>query len=192
VGGQELQLQEVGNLPDGSLRYRALDRKTHPRPESLALRIEAAPEYRAGDVLPEPIRFECGTGQIPAGDWCAHGLGVYSGIGEYQQSFELSELPREGRLVLDLGEVSATAEVRVNGILAGILSAPPWQVDVTELVQAGTNSVAIQVANTLANHYSVGIPSPYAFAHQTRSGLLGPVRLVQNHSPHGTLPETAR
>jgi hypothetical protein len=143
------------------------------------LRIEAAPEYRAGDVLPEPVRFECSGGQLPAGDWCAHGLAVYSGIGEYQQSFELANWPLEGRLILDLGDVSASAEVRVNGILAAVLSAPPWQVDVTELVQVGTNTVTIRVANTLANHYSVGIPTPYAFPYQTRSGLLGPVRLMQ-------------
>jgi hypothetical protein len=180
--GQELALQKMESRPDGSLRYRASAEKTHPQSVSLALRIEAAPEYRAGDVLPEPVRFECGTGQLPTGDWCAHGLAVYSGIGEYQQSFELAEWPREGRLVLDLGDVSASAEVRVNGIMAGVLSAPPWRVDVTELVQAGTNTVAIQVANTLANHYSVGIPTPYAFPHQTRSGLLGPVRLIQERT----------
>ena len=131
------------------------------------------------DVLPEPVRFECAAGQLPAGDWCAHGLAAFSGIGEYQQSFELAEWPRKGRLVLDLGDVSATAQVRVNGILAAVVNAPPWRVDVTELVQAGANTVAIQVANTLANHYSVGIPTPYAFPHQTCSGLLGPVRLMQ-------------
>jgi hypothetical protein len=182
AGGQELPVQQIQSLADGSLRYRAVTQKTHPRPVSLALRIEAPPEYRAGDVLPEPVRFECGSGQLPAGDWCAHGLAVYSGIGEYQQSFTLAEWSREGRLVLDLGDVSASAAVRVNGILAGVLSAPPWRVDVTELVQAGTNTVAIQVANTLANHYSVGIPTPYAFPHQTRSGLLGPVRLIQEQS----------
>jgi hypothetical protein len=74
--------------------------------------------------------------------------------------------------------VAATAEVLVNGISAGVLSAPPWRVDVTELVQAGDNTLIVRVANTLANHYSVGIPTPYAFPHQTRSGLFGPVRLI--------------
>jgi hypothetical protein len=84
--------------------------------------------------------------------------------------------------MLDLGDLSATAEVRVNGISAGVLSAPPWRMDVTELVQVGTNTLVIQVANTLANHYSVGIPTPYAFPHQTRSGLFGPVRLIHEQS----------
>jgi AraC-like DNA-binding protein len=77
------------------------------------------------------------------------------------------------------GDVSATAEVWVNGIRAGVLAAPPWRLDVTELLQAGAITLVIQVANTLANHYSVGIPSPYAFPQQTRSGLFGPVRLLR-------------
>jgi hypothetical protein len=179
--GRELVLQPRETLSDGNRRYRAVVGATHPGPISVAWRIEAAAEYRGGDVLPEPARFDCGRGQLPLGDWCAYGLAFYSGIGEYKQSFELSELPRPGRLVVDLGDVSATAEVRVNGLRAGVLSAPPWRVEVTDLVQVGRNTLAIQVANTLANHYSAGIPSPYAFPHQTRSGLFGPVQLI--HEP---------
>jgi hypothetical protein len=155
--------------------------KVHPQPVKVAFRIEAAPEYRAGDVLPETVRFECGAGELPAGDWCAHGLATYSGIGEYRRIFALAAVPREGRLVLELGGVAATAEVLVNGISAGVLSAPPWRMDVTELLQPGTNMLSILVANTLANHYSVGIPTPYAFPQQTRSGLFGPVRLIHEH-----------
>ena len=180
--GQELTLQKIDSQPDGTVRYRAVAEKTYPRPVSVAFRIEAAPEYRAGDVLPEPVRFECGPGQLPVGDWCAHGLATYSGIGEYETSFQLAPVPREGRLMLDLGDLSATAEVRVNDIPAGVLSAPPWRVDITELVHDGTNTLVIHVANTLANHYSVGIPTPYAFPHQTRSGLFGPVRLIHEQS----------
>jgi len=180
--GEEIPLQKLGSLPDGSVRYQAVVQGIHPRPVSVAFRIEAALEYRAGDVLPEPVRFDCGSGQLPVGDWCAHGLATYSGIGEYQKTFEFAARPREGRLVLDLGDLSATAAVLVNGKSAGVLSAPPWRVDVTELVYDGTNTVVIQVANTLANHYSVGIPTPYAFPHQTRSGLFGPVRLIYEQS----------
>lgn len=180
--GRELEVQKMESFRDGSVRYRAVTNETHPEPVLLAWRIDAAPEYRAGDVLVEPVRFECGTGRLPTGDWCAHGLAVYSGIGEYQRNFEFTEWPHEGRIMLDLGEVSASAEVRVNGISAGVLSAPPWRVDVTDLVQFGRNSLVIQVANTLANHYSVGIPTPYAFPHQTRSGLFGPVRLIHERT----------
>ena len=48
----------------------------------------------------------------------------------------------------------------------------------TNIQQSGENELTIIVANTLANHYSVGIPTPYAFPHQTPSGLFGPVNLM--------------
>lgn len=179
--GRELALHTIETLPGDCARYHASVVKTNPRASSVALRIEAEREFRAGDVLPEPVAFECGVGQMPAGDWREHGLAVYSGIGEYRRLYQRTAWPGAGRLFLDLGGVLASAEVWVNGIHAGVLAAPPWRVEVTELVKAGANLVTIQVANTLANHYSVGIPSPYAFPGQTRSGLLGPVRLL--HEP---------
>ena len=73
---------------------------------------------------------------------------------------------------LDLGEVAASAEVRVNGKVAGILAAPPWKIDVSGFVKSGENRIEVLVCNTLANHY-VTIPTHYRGA--TVSGLLGPV-----------------
>jgi hypothetical protein len=78
-----------------------------------------------------------------------------------------------------LGDVAATAQVRINGQPAATLVAPPWRADITEHVRAGANVVSICVANTLSNHYSVGIPTPYAFQEQCRSGLFGPVSIVR-------------
>ena len=66
----------------------------------------------------------------------------------------------------------------MNGEVAATLIAPPWKCDITPFLRIGKNELSITVANTLANHYSVGIPTPYAFDHQTRSGLFGPVSLI--------------
>ena len=128
--GQELALEKLATRADGSIAYRASASIPSRRPVSVALRIVAASEFRAGDVLPEPVQFICGAGELQLGDWCAHGLATYSGIGKYQTTFELSAKSREGRLMIELGDVSATCEVRVNGVVAGILSAPPWRVTV--------------------------------------------------------------
>ena len=68
--------------------------------------------------------------------------------------------------------------MEVNGRVAATLIAPPWKCDITPFLRIGKNKLSITVANTLANHYSVGIPTPYAFDHQTPSGLFGPVRLI--------------
>lgn len=158
---------------------RAVAAEPFPAPVTVALRVEAPAEFRAGDVLLEPVRFLCGAGRIKTGDWCAHGLAAYSGIGEYRQSVEFSG---GGRVWLALGDVAATAEVLVNGKSAGVVIAPPWRVEATGLLRAGRNDIVIRVANTLANHYSVGIPTPYAFPSQTRSGLIGPVRIIREDS----------
>ncbi|MEI6646775.1 MAG: glycosyl hydrolase [bacterium] len=177
--GRELTIKEALPLPDGSMRYRTAVTAVSGHSVHVALRVEALPEFRAGDVLPEPVGFVCGAGELPLGDWCEYGLGTYSGQGEYTKTFAMKPAELGERLFLDVGEVAATAEVRVNGVLAGTLLASPWRVEVTELIHKGTNVVSIFVANTLANHYSIGIPTPYAFPEQTKSGLFGPVRLVR-------------
>ena len=178
--GNELALVEVGQSVDGVVHYHAELIAGFSHPVMMVFRIEADREFRAGDVLAEPVRFDCGEGVLTVGDWCQQGLGCYSGMGQYQKEFQLSEKNPVGRFFLDLGDVGATAEIWLNGMNAGILNAPPWRIDVTERICVGTNQLKIQIANTLANHYSIGIPTPYAFEYQTRSGLMGPVRLTFN------------
>ena len=180
AGGRELACEGALPQPDGCLRYRAAVAQVSPHPVLVALRVEAPPESRAGDALPEPVGMLCGPGEMPLGDWCAYGLASYSGQGEYRAEFQGVAAAQGERLVLDLGEVSATAEIRINGgDPAATLVAAPWRADITEHVRPGMNTVSICVANTLANHYSVGIPTPYAFPAQTKSGLFGPVRVLR-------------
>ena len=73
-----------------------------------------------------------------------------------------------------MGDLVATAEVHVNGKLAGVCVAPPWKVDVSEFVKRGKNRIEILVYNTLANHY-LTIPTWYRGS--GRSGLIGPVSI---------------
>ena len=76
--------------------------------------------------------------------------------------------------VLDLGDVVASAEVRVNGQPAGVSVSPPWTFDITTFVKPGENRIEVLVCNTLANHYTT-VPTQYRG--MTTSGLLGPVTL---------------
>ena len=78
-------------------------------------------------------------------------------------------------MVLDLGMVVSSAEVRVNGLLASIMPAPPWRVDITPLLRTGENRLEVLVYNTLSNHY-LTIPTNYRG--KLDSGLIGPVKLV--------------
>ena len=178
VDGGEIAVSERGTLPQGCIRYQAVLAEAVPRPAVIAIHVAAPADSHAGDALPEPVAFICGAGLMPAGDWSAHGLATYSGVIEYQKSVYLTDDDLVQPVRLDLGDVAATAEVRVNGQSVATLVAPPWTCDLTPVLRLGENALSIRVANTLANHYSVANPTPYAFPHQTTAGLLGPVALI--------------
>jgi Glycosyl hydrolases family 2, sugar binding domain len=102
-------------------------------------------------------------------------LETYSGSAWYRKSFQLTAEQASSVVNLDLGDVAASAEVRVNGELAGVMAAPPWKLDISAFAKPGENRIEVLVCNTLANHY-VTIPTHYRGS--TLSGLLGPVRIA--------------
>jgi len=71
----------------------------------------------------------------------------------------------------------------VNGKQAAVLLLRPYQIDISQLVEAGENSLEIMVTNTLFN--SMALREPRAFRLGTTenpsglmsSGLIGPVQL---------------
>jgi hypothetical protein len=152
---------------------------TNPTAASVvvALRIEQERGFYGGAALPEPIGLECGPGSIPLGDWSQiDGLASYSGGAWYRKTVTLNPEQITGAVILDLGNVVASAEVHINGQLAGVRVAPPWTWDVSKRLRSGENRLEILVYNTLANHY-LTIPTRYRGS--SVSGLLGPVRMLQ-------------
>jgi hypothetical protein len=173
--GRELTVEGGARRPDGARRYRAAVARVEPGPVNVALRVEQEPGRYAGAAFPEPVKLECGPGQAKLGDWSRLGvLAHYSGGAWYRKFVTLTREQTLGRVRLQLGRVAATAEVHVNGQLAGIRVAPPWTVDISKFVRPGENRVEILVYNTLANHYGT-IPTRYRGS--PVSGLLGPVRI---------------
>lgn len=141
----------------------------------VALRIRQERGAYGGEAIPEAIQLECGVGTRGVGDWAVgSALENYSGGAWYRKTVNLEASQLGGRVLLDLGAVVATAEVRVNGETVGIRVAPPWVVDIGRQAKAGANRIEVLVYNTLANHY-LTIPTKYRG--DLRSGLLGPVRL---------------
>ncbi len=117
------------------------------------------------------------------------GVRHFSGTATYSASFDLpAQLPRQARVVLDLGEVRETARVTVNGRELGVVWKRPFQIDVTSAAVAGTNSLKIQVTNLWPNRIigDQSLPESQRFTHTNitkfkadsplmPSGLLGPV-----------------
>lgn len=160
---------------DGLAKYRVVASKPIPGMAKVALRIEQQRGFSGGATIPEPVALECGSGLMPAGDWSQGSvLECYSGGAWYRRTVTLTPEQAGDRVLLNLGDVAATAEVRVNGRVAGIRVTPPWVVDISEQVKAGENRIEILAYNTLANHY-LTIPTRYRGS--TRSGLIGPVHL---------------
>ena len=121
------------------------------------------------------------------------GIRYFSGSGSYTHSLDVRpEWLAAGRsLWLDLGDVENLAEVSVNGTPLGVLWKPPFRVDITRLVHAGANSLAVKVTDLWVNRIigdrQPGVIHPITFTEPARykadsplvrSGLLGPVRLI--------------
>ncbi len=140
----------------------------------------------------------------------------YSGTATYTRSVEIPEgVAKSGRVLLDFGEgtpvareelhqagmrawydppVREVAVVTVNGKPAGDLWHPPYRLNVTGLLHAGTNELRIVVANTAINELAGRAAPDYRllnlrygekFTPQDMdhleplpSGILGPVRLI--------------
>ena len=77
-------------------------------------------------------------------------LRYYSGTVTCRTTFRWKNR-RARRVVLELGEVHDVAAVRVNGKPCGTAWTAPYEVDVTEALQQGDNTIVIEVSNTWAN-----------------------------------------
>ena len=85
------------------------------------------------------------------GHWRDQGAPFYSAGVSYEQTFNLGDVPT-GDFVVELTNWrGSVARVLVNGKLAGYISAPPWQLDVTGSVWNGENTVEVIVVGTLKN-----------------------------------------
>jgi hypothetical protein len=147
-----------------------------PGKSIVAIRVEQTRGDYNGAAFPEPVLLNCEKGIAQTGDWSQGSvLENYSGSAWYRKEINLTEEQSESEVMLDLGNVVATAEIHVNDSVAGILVTAPWKVNITKWVRKGENKIEILVCNTLANHY-LTIPTKYRGS-SLKSGLIGPVKL---------------
>jgi hypothetical protein len=116
----------------------------------------------------------------------------YSGRVRYRRDFDVkTEWLDTRRIELDLGDVGELARVVVNGRDLGVSWTEPNLVDVTHALRPGSNKLEIIVTNYWANRMIGDLQpgakretfapiAPFTAASPLRrSGLLGPVRLLQ-------------
>ncbi len=98
---------------------------------------------------------------------------TFSGTYRYETAFECT--PEQPFATLDLGEAYEIAEIWVNGQSAGVRICPPYHFEVGALLRPGSNTLAIEVTNTLVKQQRDFLSR---FAPQEPAGLLGPVQLM--------------
>jgi hypothetical protein len=168
------------------------------------LKAEAQPV--AAIAGPWTVRFPPGWG-APGSvlwsrliDWTGSedpGVRYFSGTAGYTAEFELGEPPlREGGgWLLDLGSLREVAGVTLNGRNLGILWKEPFQVDITDALRTGRNTLEVKVTNLWNNRLMGDLlePGQKPFARTNMvlkvrdlipAGLFGPVT-IRRAAPRG-------
>lgn len=106
-------------------------------------------DFQNKDIAPlAPVKFEKLT------DWSLSSdekIKFYSGTAIYETTFELSDIPENKDLFINLGEVSEMAKVKINGTDLGGVWIAPYRLNATEQLQKGANKIEIEVVNLWRN-----------------------------------------
>ena len=155
-----------------------------------ALNKDWSVSFQPGRGAPEMATFDRLTSWS---DNSIDGVKYFSGTATYSKTIQIPEgtLTPGAHFWLDLGDVKDLAEVAVNGKYLGILWKTPFKVDLTGVLQTGSNQIVIEVTNLWVNRligdqqfysvkkYTFTDFAPYkADSPLLPSGLLGPVRIT--------------
>ena len=176
IANQAYQIESIGQSKEtGVNRYAITLPKSFPHAEEVSFSIEVQKGRQGTGAIAEPIKISTEEGRLAAGDWSKTGaLKYYSGGMVYRKNITLPDDLSSQRVVLDLGSVVATCEIKVNGQAMGVKMSPPYSVDITQQLRPGNNEIEVLVYSTLANHYQTQ-PTPYRG--EPIAGILGPVRI---------------
>ena len=176
VAGKNAEIKAVGEVKAcGVNRYTVTLTECAERCEQVAFSVATQEGRQGAAAIAETVKISTGEGLLATGDWSQVGaLKYYSGGMIYRKGITLDDAVSAKRVMLDLGSVVATCEIKVNGKAAGVRMSPPYSVDITKYLHEGENEVEVLVYSTLANHYQTQ-PTPYRG--EPTAGILGPVKI---------------
>jgi hypothetical protein len=163
LGPYEAKVVVVGPLPTGA---------GAPEPASAAGTMLAE---LGGDWTLELNGKQMTT---PLKSWEDLGTQSFAGPATYRQQFTIAAAPAGKRVFLEIAAVNDYARVTLNGRELEAHGWQPYRWEVTDLVKAGSNELAVEVRATLASRSPGAPPGVSVSDRLPASGLLGPVRLV--------------
>jgi hypothetical protein len=148
--GYRLEVTQPGTYELKTAAGRALRVQVSEVPNPIEIGGPWELEFPQGLGAPERVTLERLI------SWTDHpnpGVKYFSGTATYRRKFELPErMPaRDSTLYLDLGCVYVIAQAELNGRDLGILWKPPFSVEVTDALHAGTNNLVVRVVNLWPN-----------------------------------------
>jgi hypothetical protein len=188
AGKLEAQISQTGDYQLKFANGQTCSLKVSSVPAPVEITGPWEVSFAPGWGAPEKITFDQLTGWTKRPE---DGIKYFSGQATYRKTFEVSALRApHSAIMLNLGEVSDIATVRVNGKELGTLWLAPWEVDITAAVKPGENTLEVEVVNVWNNRL-VGDAALPAEQRQTfitaptvkknaplqPAGLLGPVTL---------------
>jgi len=164
---RELKVFDIGKLiktGDNTITLKTSPMKIH---------AEIEPVYIIGDFSVTPSvkgwTIEPPAETLSTGSWKEQGMPFYSWGVTYVKDYAI-ENP-EGHYFVGLENWKGTvAEVRVNDQPAGIIAFKPYRLDITSLLESGSNKIEVKVIGSLKNllgpHFNnpaPGLTSPWLF-----------------------------
>lgn len=91
------------------------------------------------------------TESITTGDFVAQGFPYFSGTMEYTREIKLPADFIGHRIVIKADPGTDVFEADVNGIKAGVCLWKPYELNITQYIKSGKNTITVRVVNTLIN-----------------------------------------
>jgi len=116
-------------------------------------------ETESSKVLKELPNWNIKVGDVslsnsPLFDWITNdSLKYKSEIGVYSTTFDINNIVKDKKYLLDLGTVYYDAEVFLNGKSVGKKIWMPFEFDITSLLQKGKNLIEVRVTPTFRNEF---------------------------------------
>jgi hypothetical protein len=146
--------REFFKIPIGDKVRKGMNTITLKAPK-MSVHAELMPAYIVGDFVLNPLKkgFEISTGKLSnLGSWKSMGYPLYSQKVAYSETFTLDKATDHFKVKLKQWD-GIVAEVLVNKKRAGTIAYPPYELNISSLLQEGQNEITLTICGSLKNTF---------------------------------------